>query len=100
LQKNEFYAQPPVSAGDGGYMLRVPLEAPGPIRLVTYTCEGRGCGWTRECPAGCPAPYDRRVRVSGNWAEWWGWSNSGAPAELHFGVYYEPPKKSQEQARP
>jgi hypothetical protein len=85
------FKQPPYPAGDWGDLLEVKLDAPGPIYQVDYSCEGKACGWTHECPDGgkCGPQYLYRVVFNGNSATWYGWSNSGAAAVLKFAIHYQ-----------
>lgn len=90
--KNSYYTDPRIPAGDGGFMVRIPLTVPGTIDKAQVTkVEGPGCGWTHECPDGteCPAtyrnPYDG---IGTNRVYWNGWSNSGQDCAIYFDVYY------------
>lgn len=89
--KNSHYLQPPVGAGDHGHMIRIPLTVPGAVKSARLTGgQGKGCGWTHECPDGaaCPEPYRHPFDISGNTATWNGWSNSGENCVLYFDVEY------------
>jgi hypothetical protein len=92
VNKNENYIYPPVPAGDNGNMLRVRLAAPGTIVSVSYSCEGRACGWVYQCPDGgkCGGSYPNTyVKESDNVWSWYAWSNSGDNCVLIFRVDYE-----------
>ena len=89
--KNDHYLQPPIPAGDGGHMIRIPLQAPGHITRATVTRkEGPGCAWTYECPDGaqCPSPYRYPFHYEGTRAWWQAWSNSGDNCAVHFAVHF------------
>lgn len=90
--KNSHYMQPPVGAGDGGHMIRIPLTVPvGTVdRAEVYHVEGGGCGWTHQCPDGaaCPDPYRHPFDITGSTATWNAWSNSGQNCAVFFNVYY------------
>jgi hypothetical protein len=91
LKKNA-YVNPPLKAGDNGHMLHVKLTAPGKITSVDYKCEGEACGYVHECPdSGNCSGEDAvdRVKLNGKSADWYAWSNSGAPAVFHFTIHYE-----------
>lgn len=89
--KNSHYIQPPVPAGDGGDMVRIPLTVPGTVDSAeVYHTEGPGCGWTYQCPDGakCPEPYRHPFDTSGPTANWNAWSNSGQNCAIFFNVYF------------
>lgn len=89
VNKNDCYIQPNVPAGDGGYMLRVQLDAPGIIDSVAYACEGKACGWVYQCPGGCGGNYPSTyVHESAERWSWYGWSNSGDNCVLIFTIQY------------
>lgn len=89
--KNSHYIYPSVAACTG-HMIRIPFQAPGKITKVElFRQEGRGCGWTWQCPDGtcCPEPYRYPVAYSGDRAWWQGWSNSGENCALRLRVYWD-----------
>jgi hypothetical protein len=93
--KNHWYVQPAVPAGDGGHMIRIPFSAPGVITDVKVTkMEGKGCGWTHECPDGAKCPYPYKNPVDYNQprdahAYWNAWSNSGEDCAIFFSVAFK-----------
>ena len=96
--KNSHYMQPPVPAGDGGHMIRIPLTVPGTVDSARVTAvRGPGCGWTHQCPDGakCPEPYrhpfdgiPNETPPAGPTVTWNAWSNSGENCAIYFDVFY------------
>lgn len=89
VEKRDHYIHPLVAAGDGGYMLRVHLPAPGIIDSIDYSCVGAACGFVHQCPDACGGNYPTAyVKDSDSEWSWYGWSNSGADCILIFTIHY------------